>query len=70
MVETFRKDKKRKTVNDIEKIMGKTEEIKKTTKIGSSIYLNITGFADEQSFFRVKKEESGIITLTKLEVGR
>lgn len=69
-MDIFRKDKKRRTVNDIEKIIGKTEEIKKTTKIGSSIYLNITGFADEQSFFRVKKDESGIITLTRIEVGR
>lgn len=69
-MDIFRKDKKRRTASDIEKIVGKTEEIKKTTKIGSSIYLNITGFADEQSFFRVKKEDSGVITLTKLEVGR
>jgi len=66
----FKKDKKRRTVVDIEKILGKTEEIKKTTKIGNSIYLNITGFAEEQSFFRVKKDESGTIILTKLEVGK
>ena len=41
--------------------------VKKATKIGSSIYLNVTGIIDNNTFYKVMKEEDKII-LVKIDV--
>jgi Mrp family chromosome partitioning ATPase len=41
--------------------------VKKATKIGSSIYLNVTGIIENNTFYKVIKEEDKIV-LTKIDV--
>lgn len=42
--------------------------VKKATKIGSSIYLNVTGIIENNTFYKVIKEEENKIILVKIDV--